>query len=596
MVKAKNLGYPDIATASRAQEHSNNNGISKISFSNSGSFDADMTRGSMKSGENHGEYTTHHQHDSGYMNGTGNREKIRCPKKRFSISESANGSDLPKKKNKVDNSDNNSTNSSLPEDAYEKIELFNKSIPSHVRLQILTQEVKRLKVLEKKKKVKMKKKQHQEDQKKRRQQLQKPLNLENNHRPKFEEAFCDSPYSSSTNEDDALMDDNHVIKNTEGTNSNNNTNKRDMGPYRRLSMLAAASLLDSENTKSPTTSNKSAEESSIKHEDEEDEDGKESEQEQDTKSVETNAFTYRSSPESNTRKRSRRDSTESADELDEIFNGMSRRSSMLSTASSTDGDPNANGKHSTSDRNSNPNIDNAIVSRRLSLIAAQAASLESRSLTRRASLIAAAEIFESLNRDTARRRSSIIGTFDKRMSFDRRNSLVAVSSLLSNIEKGNEARRTSSIYRRGSEISLGSVFSSLGGESTDVSPILPSRRASMEMFNSKAANVTSPVQEVAVANKSNVGSMSGNVPTVTIDRLANTIPKEKYGDRFPKGIDYESFKKLYVCMEQSKASQTAIHDWDRKMGLRRSHSQTMRNSSRSRKKLITVMTWSSKSS
>lgn len=38
-------------------------------------------------------------------------------------------------------------------------------------------------------------------------------------------------------------------------------------------------------------------------------------------------------------------------------------------------------------------------------------------------------------------------------------------------------------------------------------------------------------------------------------------------------------------MEISQKSQQAIHDWDRKMGLKRSHSKTMRLSSRSRKKL-----------
>eukprot|EP00542_Grammatophora_oceanica_P011083 CAMPEP_0194027410 /NCGR_PEP_ID=MMETSP0009_2-20130614/1562_1 /TAXON_ID=210454 /ORGANISM="Grammatophora oceanica, Strain CCMP 410" /LENGTH=403 /DNA_ID=CAMNT_0038666465 /DNA_START=110 /DNA_END=1321 /DNA_ORIENTATION=- len=42
-------------------------------------------------------------------------------------------------------------------------------------------------------------------------------------------------------------------------------------------------------------------------------------------------------------------------------------------------------------------------------------------------------------------------------------------------------------------------------------------------------------------------------------------------------------------MEKSQKSQLAIHDWDRKMGLKRSHSKTMRLSSRSRKKLRLAM-------
>ena len=42
---------------------------------------------------------------------------------------------------------------------------------------------------------------------------------------------------------------------------------------------------------------------------------------------------------------------------------------------------------------------------------------------------------------------------------------------------------------------------------------------------------------------------------------------------------------LGSSMKASQDAQQSIHDWDRKMGLRRSHSKTMRASSRSRKKL-----------
>ena len=42
-------------------------------------------------------------------------------------------------------------------------------------------------------------------------------------------------------------------------------------------------------------------------------------------------------------------------------------------------------------------------------------------------------------------------------------------------------------------------------------------------------------------------------------------------------------------MEETQNSQQAIHDWDRKMGLKRSHSKTMRLSCRSRKKLRAIV-------
>merc|ERR1712154_257393 len=42
-------------------------------------------------------------------------------------------------------------------------------------------------------------------------------------------------------------------------------------------------------------------------------------------------------------------------------------------------------------------------------------------------------------------------------------------------------------------------------------------------------------------------------------------------------------------MAISQESQQSIHDWDKRMGLKRSHSKTMRLSSRSRKKLRSTM-------
>ena len=51
----------------------------------------------------------------------------------------------------------------------------------------------------------------------------------------------------------------------------------------------------------------------------------------------------------------------------------------------------------------------------------------------------------------------------------------------------------------------------------------------------------------------------------------------------------ETMEAFHKAMEMSQNSQQAIHDWDRKMGLKRSHSKTMRLSSRSRKKLKAIM-------
>lgn len=69
----------------------------------------------------------------------------------------------------------------------------------------------------------------------------------------------------------------------------------------------------------------------------------------------------------------------------------------------------------------------------------------------------------------------------------------------------------------------------------------------------------------------------------------------KKGDGQPSliiGNPKETKKKLMslsTAMEKSQQSQQDIHDWDRKMGLKRSHSKTMRLSMRSRKKLRAML-------
>eukprot|EP00545_Synedropsis_sp_CCMP1620_P003545 CAMPEP_0119009664 /NCGR_PEP_ID=MMETSP1176-20130426/4519_1 /TAXON_ID=265551 /ORGANISM="Synedropsis recta cf, Strain CCMP1620" /LENGTH=259 /DNA_ID=CAMNT_0006962219 /DNA_START=254 /DNA_END=1033 /DNA_ORIENTATION=- len=58
-------------------------------------------------------------------------------------------------------------------------------------------------------------------------------------------------------------------------------------------------------------------------------------------------------------------------------------------------------------------------------------------------------------------------------------------------------------------------------------------------------------------------------------------------------IDLKEAKEKMVsfdaAMGKTQKSQQSIHDWDRKMGLKRSHSKTMRLSSRSRKQLREIM-------
>ena len=80
-----------------------------------------------------------------------------------------------------------------------------------------------------------------------------------------------------------------------------------------------------------------------------------------------------------------------------------------------------------------------------------------------------------------------------------------------------------------------------------------------------------------------------------IDQSGNSVlvkvPKEgcKRKRCFDRNVDLATlrgeFVNFVVAMEKSMKSQQDIHDWDRKMGLKRSHSKTMRLSMRSRDKL-----------
>ena len=79
----------------------------------------------------------------------------------------------------------------------------------------------------------------------------------------------------------------------------------------------------------------------------------------------------------------------------------------------------------------------------------------------------------------------------------------------------------------------------------------------------------------------------------SINHLRN--PKEegyKRVERFDPNVDFATlrgeFESFVIAMEKSMKSQQDIHDWDRRMGLKRSHSKTMRLSMRSRDKLRKV--------
>jgi hypothetical protein len=67
---------------------------------------------------------------------------------------------------------------------------------------------------------------------------------------------------------------------------------------------------------------------------------------------------------------------------------------------------------------------------------------------------------------------------------------------------------------------------------------------------------------------------------------STTVPSPIQIDpNIPTSKVHENLAKFVNSMDDSTKSQQGIHDWDRKMGLKRSHSKTMRLTMRSRKRL-----------
>jgi len=75
----------------------------------------------------------------------------------------------------------------------------------------------------------------------------------------------------------------------------------------------------------------------------------------------------------------------------------------------------------------------------------------------------------------------------------------------------------------------------------------------------------------------------------TVDVYDDVLNQTEFIEIDPAECVRQQFVLFESSMEKSQGSQQAIHDWDRKMGLKRSHSKTMRLSSRSRKKLRSIV-------
>lgn len=168
--------------------------------------------------------------------------------------------------------------------------------------------------------------------------------------------------------------------------------------------------------------------------------------------------------------------------------------------------------------------------------------------SRRDSLLAVASLinsFENTNSGSLPNTSAFLNDVS---AADRRNSLSFLMNNHNQIDKSSELdKEKAKSQRRGSLMDLARLYTSLEG---------PRRNLST-------------TEGIVASNGDNL-----------IQSLRSSLIQEKIS---------QAFDPLYLSMQATKESQIRIHDWDRKMGLRKSHSQTMRNSARSRENLINVM-------
>lgn len=156
----------------------------------------------------------------------------------------------------------------------------------------------------------------------------------------------------------------------------------------------------------------------------------------------------------------------------------------------------------------------------------------------------------------------------------RRSSLGIVSLLMQDDRKRSASRRLSFVSTLSRSLLDGDHSEDMASLQLEDSTITFDR-PEPEGTYSKQTNDT----ETSTARNSHVVAQKGKkeVPRMQLNPSID-LPTLKH-----------MIKMFSDAMDSSAKSQQGIHDWDRKMGLKRSHSKTMRLSMRSRKKLRAVM-------
>jgi hypothetical protein len=182
--------------------------------------------------------------------------------------------------------------------------------------------------------------------------------------------------------------------------------------------------------------------------------------------------------------------------------------------------------------------------------------------------------FSLMNTPIIERRGSLDMLFSKRLSLNMGNDNLMMSTMPNEFDESSKFKDVGfgdamlkKMKRRRS--SLGLLSAAIMVDDSQLSR----RLSMMSSFSRRTADGEDNFEDDLsfFENPEPVGKRAKLDPSIDLTQLKSTME------------DFSS------AMENSTKSQQDIHDWDRKMGLKRSHSKTMRLSMRSRKKLRLIL-------
>ena len=230
----------------------------------------------------------------------------------------------------------------------------------------------------------------------------------------------------------------------------------------------------------------------------------------------------------------------------------------------------------------NPQVRHFSKPRRGSILAFDPHSLMNRPIIEKRGSMLGADPFLLLNRPNSAstdRRSSLDMIFSKRFSLGLGNDNYMLPAMFPDAERYDQD--DSSMKEFKGDLDFGDAMLRR----------MKRRRSSMGLSHFLDDQKQSRRLSILSISSKTVDKCDDKLPLGTFSFGEQSEPPSKRF-RIDPNIDLSKLKNtMEACanaMEKSAQSQQDIHNWDRKMGLKKSHSKTMRLSSRSRKKLRTA--------